>query len=66
MYIKVNEINYNAIYTRVINGILHDEKLQSYSLDILRRTIDFFIGTEEYQKCEILKNIINKRLSNEN
>lgn len=66
MYIKVNEINYNTIYTRVINGILHDEKLQSYSLDILRRTIDFFIGTEEYEKCEILKNIINKRLSNEN
>lgn len=66
MYTITNKLDYNNIFIRVSNGILHDDKLQSYSIEILRRTISFFESMEEYEKCSVLKKIIEKRLNNEN
>jgi len=56
----------DSIYDRIRSGILHDNDLKPYSKEFMVKLLNFYESKEEYEKCQTLKEIIDKRFIHEN
>jgi len=56
---------YTEIYNRVRSGRPYCEKLVPYSKQQLLRTLRFLENEEEFEKCKLLKDIIDNRFNHE-
>jgi hypothetical protein len=64
--IKVNLINPEEIYQSIESGKPYNKNLRLYTLTEIESSIRQFVLDEEYEKCSILKNFIDKRFNHEN
>jgi hypothetical protein len=65
--IKINLINPEEIYQSIKSGKPYNNKnLRLYTQSEIESAIRQFILDEEYEKCSILKNFIDKRFTHEN
>jgi hypothetical protein len=46
-------------FERIQKGKLYDEKIKPYEENFIWEMIYFFQGKEEYEKCQLLKIILN-------
>ena len=53
-------IDYNNIYERLSNGKPYDNKLKPYSELILNRLLNNLELEEEYEKCQVVKQHLDK------
>lgn len=58
-------ISFDEIFERVHSGILYDKNLKPYSISLLEVMKDRFLAEESYEKCQILKSIIDCRSNHE-
>lgn len=53
-------------FNRIKNGFYFNENYQPYTEEFMNVMIEYFISKEEYESCQILKNLMNKRFTHEN
>ena len=53
-------LDYNNIYERLSNGKPYDNKLRPYSELILNRLLNNLELEEEYEKCQVVKQHLDK------
>lgn len=64
--IKSYSLLMNLVYERVSSGIFYDQNLKLYSKEFLTKVLNYFESNEQYEKCSILRDLINKRFDYEN
>lgn len=55
----------NNFYERISSDKLFDNNLNVYKIDQLDELRLYFENLEEYEKCQIIKNFIDKRFNHE-
>jgi hypothetical protein len=53
------------IFERIKQNKPFDKNLKPYNKDIVEKIINYFISTEEYEKCEVLNNFLKIRFNHE-
>ena len=60
----------NSIMTEIFNRISEnkpfDKKLKPYSKEKINMALDYFLEKEEYEKCKLLKEFIEKKFTHGN
>lgn len=51
------------VYDRIIVNKPFDKNLKPYTKESLEKTLKFFERKEDYEKCQVIFNFINKRFS---
>jgi hypothetical protein len=64
--IKIDLINPEEIYQSINSGKPYNKKIRLYTQLEIESAIRQFILEEEYEKCSVLKNFIDKRFAHEN
>jgi protein-arginine kinase activator protein McsA len=59
--IKIKLINSEEIYQSIVNNKPFNKNLQPWTKLEVESTLRQFISTEEYEKCSIIRDFINKR-----
>jgi hypothetical protein len=59
--IKIKLINSQEIYQAIIKNKPFDKNLRPYSKPEVESALNQFIESEEYEKCSIIRDFINKR-----
>ena len=59
--IKIKLINSDEIYQSIINNKPFDKNLRPYSKSEVQSALNQFIESEEYEKCSIIRDFINRR-----
>ena len=55
----------DSIYKRIESGLLFDNNLRPYSKEFLDKLLKFYESNENYEKCALIRNIINDRFTHE-
>lgn len=63
--IKSNDTRMYNTVDRLSNGWMHDDELLPYTKKFLKNVLDYFEVIEDYEKCQIILDAIN-RLDHEN
>ena len=53
-------------FCRVKNGFYFNENYQPYSREFLVEVIEYFLSKEDYESCQILKDLIDTRFNHDN
>lgn len=56
----------NSNYDRINSGKFYDLKFKPYEKNFIDEMINYFEKLEEYEKCKILLDFLNKRFNHEN
>jgi protein-arginine kinase activator protein McsA len=59
--IKIRLINSEEIYQSIIENKPFDKNLRPYSKIEMESVLNQFIESEEYEKCSIIRDFINRR-----
>ena len=57
---NITLLDYNEIYERLVSGKPYDTKLKPYTESQLIRALSIFEETEEYEKCKVIKDYLDK------
>jgi hypothetical protein len=62
-YLKVKTLNsfMNEVYERVSKNKPFDFNLKPYKESKIREVLEYFEKIEDYEKCQVLSDFINKR-----
>ena len=52
-------------FSRIKDGFCFDENYQPYTKDFLQKVIEYFKEREEYEKCQLVKAILDKRFNHD-
>jgi len=55
----------NSTFERIKVGKFFNENFEAYSKDFINKIMKYFENREEYEKCQILVNFIEKRFNHE-
>lgn len=53
-------------FNRIKTGLYFDDNYQPYSKDFLNEMIEYFLSKENYESCQILKELIDRRFNHDN
>lgn len=56
----------SSSFSRIKNGFYFDEKYHPYTKEFLEKMIVYFRDREDYESCQVLKNLMDVRFDHEN
>lgn len=62
---NIEIINHDEVYNRILSGKPYGKDLKPYPEIVLKRVLNKLEIYEEYEKCRILQNFIDKRFIHE-
>lgn len=64
-YLKLKTVNslMNEVYDRISKNKPFDNNLNTYKESQIKEVLDYFQKKEDYEKCQIISDFINKRFS---
>jgi hypothetical protein len=65
LQLRTNSALMHEVYDRIVSGIFHDKNLKIYKREFLLKVLDYFEKNEDYEKCQHLLKIFNKRFDHD-
>jgi len=64
-YLKLRTLNsfMNEVYQRISENKPFDINLKPYKEEQIREVLEYFEDREDYEKCQVISNFINKRFN---
>jgi len=53
----------NEVYQRISENKPFDINLKPYKEEQVREVLEYFEGREDYEKCQVISNFLNKRFN---
>ena len=64
-YLKLRTLNsfMNEVYQRISENKPFDINLKPYKEEQIREVLEYFEDREDYEKCQVISNFLNKRFN---
>jgi hypothetical protein len=64
-YLKLRTLNsfMNEVYQRISENKPFDINLKPYKEEQVREVLEYFEDREDYEKCQVISNFLNKRFN---
>lgn len=61
--LRTKESLMREVFERISENKPFDKNLKPYKEDLLKKTLDHFEEKEDYEKCQVISNFLNKRFN---